>query len=235
VKLGDGGELCCRALVIATGVSYRRLQAKGIEQLTGAGVYYGAAMTEGDSVKGQDVYIVGGANSAGQAAMYFSRFAGTVTLLIRGDSLASGMSQYLVDQLEATDNIQVWTRAEVQEAVGTERLEKLVVSRDAGRTAETVPASALFIFIGAVPHTDWLGDVVARDKHGFILSGPDTRSKGAMPKTGQMDRAPFMLETSLPGVFVAGDVRHGSVKRVASAVGEGSMAIMYVHRYLSSV
>jgi len=235
VKLGDGTQLCCRALVIATGVSWRRLHAKGIEQLTGAGVYYGAAMTEGDSVKGQDVYIVGGANSAGQAAMYFSRFAKNVTLLIRGESLAQGMSQYLVDQLEATDNIRVWAKIVVQEAVGSERLRQLVLARDDGRTTETVQASALFIFIGAVPHTDWLGELIARDKHGFILSGPDTLGNGAMPRPGQQDRTPFMLETSLPGVFVAGDVRHGSVKRVASAVGEGSMAIMYVHRYLSSV
>jgi thioredoxin reductase (NADPH) len=221
--------------VIATGVSYRRLQAKGIEQLTGAGVYYGAAMTEGDSVKGQDVYIVGGANSAGQAAMYFSRFAGNVTLLIRGDSLASGMSQYLVDQIEATENVRVWTKTEVQEVMGSERLEKLVVARDSGRTTETVQASALFIFIGAVPHTDWLGESIARDKHGFILSGPDLLGNGAVTRSGWQDRTPYLLETSLPGVFVAGDVRHGSVKRVASAVGEGSMAIMYVHRYLNSV
>jgi len=234
VKLGDGSDLCCRAMVIATGVSYRRLKAPGIEELTGAGVYYGAAMTEGELVKGEDVYIVGGANSAGQAAMYFSRFARTVTLLVRGDSLAEGMSQYLIDQIGATENIQVWTKTEVQEAMGNGRLEKLKLNgKGNGVSTKTVPASALFIFIGAVPHTEWLGDLITRDKHGFILSGPDTLGNGTTLLPGQQYRVPFMLETSLPGVFVAGDVRHGSVKRVASAVGEGSMAIMYVHRYLS--
>ncbi len=235
VKLGDESELNCRALLIATGVSYRQLQAKGIERLTGAGVYYGAAMCEGGSVRAQDVYIVGGANSAGQAAMYFSRFAKTVTMLVRRESLSSSMSHYLVDQIGATDNIRVWTNSEIQEAVGSEQLEKLVLARDGGRATETVQAGALFVFIGAVPHTDWLGDSVARDPHGFILSGPDTSRNRAGVSHWQQDRTPFMLETSLPGVFVAGDVRHGSVKRVASAVGEGSMAVMYVHHYLNSV
>ena len=235
VKLGDGSELNCRALLIATGVSYRQLQAKGIERLTGAGIYYGAAMSEGGSVRAQDVYIVGGANSAGQAAMYFSRFARTVTMLVRRESLSSSMSHYLVDQIGVTDNIRVWTNSEVQEAVGSERLEKLVLARDGGRATETVQAGALFIFIGAMPHTDWLGDSVARDPHGFILSGPDTSRNRAGGPHWQQDRPPFLLETSLPGVFVAGDVRHGSVKRVASAVGEGSMAVMYVHHYLNSV
>ena len=235
VKLGDGSELNCRALLIASGVSYRKLEAKGIEELTGAGVYYGAAMTEGESVRGEDVYIVGGANSAGQAAMYFSRFAQTVTMLVRGESLSSSMSQYLIDQIEATDNIRLWTKAEVQEAVGSERLEQVVIACDGGQASETVPAAALFIFIGAVPHTDWLGDLVARTQHGFILSGTDALPNGAAASQRLGDRLPFMLETSLPGLFVAGDVRHGSVKRVASAVGEGSMAVMYVHHYLSSV
>ncbi len=235
VKLGDGSELNCHALLIASGVSYRNLEAKGIAELTGAGVYYGAAMTEGESVRGEDLYIVGGANSAGQAAMYFSRFAQTVTMLVRGESLSSSMSQYLIDQIEATDNIRVWTKAEVQEAMGSERLEQLVIACDGGRTSETVPAAALFIFIGAVPHTDWLGDAVARTQHGFILSGTDAIRNGAAASPRPGDRLPFLLETSTPGVFVAGDVRHGSVKRVASAVGEGSMAVMYVHRYLSSV
>ena len=235
VKLGDGSVVSCRSLLIATGVSYRQLRASGIEELTGAGVYYGAAMTEGDSVRGQDVYIVGGANSAGQAAMYFSQYAATVTMLVRGESLASGMSQYLIDQIEATDNIRVWLQTEVQEALGSERLERLVIACDGGQRAETVGAAALFIFIGAVPRTDWVGDLVARDRHGFILSGPDVLKNGAVGPHGPLDRVPFLLETSMPGVFVAGDVRHGSVKRVASAVGEGSMAVMYVHHYLSSV
>jgi thioredoxin reductase (NADPH) len=235
LKLGDGAELSCRALLIATGVSYRQLQAEGIEKLTGAGVYYGAAMSEGESVRGKDVYIVGGANSAGQAAMYFSAFAETVTMLVRRDSLSTTMSQYLIDQIAATDNIRVWSNSEVQEAVGSERLEKLVIARDGGQTIETVAASALFIFIGAIPHTDWLGDSVARDPHGFILSGPEALMNGAAEPYAPLGRNPFLLETNLPGVFVAGDVRHGSVKRVASAVGEGSMAVMYVHRYLSSM
>jgi thioredoxin reductase (NADPH) len=252
--------LSCRALLIATGVSYRQLQAKGIEQLTGAGVYYGSAMSEGESVRGEDVYIVGGANSAGQAAMYFSRFAKNVTMLVRGKSLSKTMSQYLIDQIGATENIRVWTETEVKEIVGSERLTELVLSSNSDRTTKTVPAASLFIFIGALPHTDWLGDTVARDPHGFILSGPDISASIGAPAAEQpgprhvsaarrlrswmalttpsadptAQRVRFMLETSLPGVFVAGDVRHGSIKRVASAVGEGSMAVMYVHRYLDT-
>jgi thioredoxin reductase (NADPH) len=234
IKLGDGNEVKCRAVLIATGVSYRKLRAKGIDQLTGAGVYYGAAMTEGESVKGKDVYIVGAANSAGQAAMYFSRFARIVTMLVRRDSLSSTMSQYLMDQIGETENIRVWPNSEVTEAVGSERLEKLVLSREGGKKSETVDASALFIFIGAVPRTDWLKDVVVRDEHGFIYSGPEALN-GKTSFCPEQDRAPFMLETSVPGVFVAGDVRHGGIKRVASAVGEGSMAVMFIHRYLSQV
>ena len=260
LKLGDGNELSCRALLIATGVSYRQLQAKGIEQLTGAGVYYGSAMSEGESVRGEDVYIVGGANSAGQAAMYFSRFAKNVTMLVRGKSLSKTMSQYLIDQIGATENIRVWTETEVKEIVGSDRLTELVLSSNSDQTTKTVPAASLFIFIGALPHTDWLGDTVARDPHGFILSGPDISASIDAPAADQpgprrvsaarrlrswmapttpsadptAQRVRFMLETSLPGVFVAGDVRHGSIKRVASAVGEGSMAVMYVHRYLDT-
>jgi len=234
-KLADGKELGCRALLIATGVSYRQIEAKGIEKLTGAGVYYGSAMSEGESVKGQDVFIVGGANSAGQAAMYFSRFAKRVAILVRGESLSSSMSKYLIDQIGATDNIEVWTYKEVKETIGTNRLEKLVLWCSDTQSSETVEASALFIFIGAQPHTEWLGNLVARDEHGFILSGPDIPRHSKIPSGSSQDRMPFLLETSLPGVFVAGDARHGSVKRVASAVGEGSMAVMYIHRYLSSV
>ena len=234
VKLADGKELGCRALLIATGVSYRQIQAKGIEKLTGAGVYYGSAMSEGKSVKGHDVFIVGGANSAGQAAMYLSQFAKTVTILIRGESLSSSMSKYLIDQIGATVNIQVWTNKEVKETIGTDRLEKLVLWSGDRHTTETVEAKALFIFIGAQPHTEWLGDIIARDEHGFILSGPDIPMKNRILSDPSKDHLPFLLETSLPGVFVAGDVRHGSVKRVASAVGEGSMAVMYIHRYLGS-
>ena len=230
IKLGDGEEVKARAVILATGVAYRKLEAKGIDGLTGAGVYYGAAMTEGESVKDTDVYIVGAANSAGQAAMYFSAFARSVTMLVRRDSLSSTMSQYLMDQIEETENIRVWTKSQIEEAQGSERLERLVLSRDGGEKTETVDASALFIFIGAVPRTEWLKDVVGRDDHGFILSGSDTSNGSA---SHDIERA--MLETSIPGVFVAGDVRHGGIKRVASAVGEGSMAVMFVHRYLSQV
>jgi len=235
VTLEDGSEVGGRALLIATGVAYRKLEAPGVQELTGAGVYYGAAMTEGESVRGEDVYIVGGANSAGQAAMYFSNYAGTVTMLVRGESLASSMSQYLIDQIGETENIRVWPRSEVLAARGDGRLEELDLSRDGGDLTETVPACALFIFIGAKPRTAWVGDAVARDDHGFILSGPEALANGAAAPFELLDRLPFTLETSLPGVFVAGDVRRGSVKRVASAVGEGSMAVMYVHRHLSCV
>jgi len=225
--------LTYRALLIATGVSYRKLAAKGIEELSGAGIYYGAAMSEGESVRGKDVYIIGGANSAGQAAIYFSRFADNVIMLIRGESLSSTMSQYLIDQIGDTPNIQVWTKTEVKEAIGSGRLESLILTCDDKKSSKTVPAQALFIFIGAMPHTDWLEDQIARDDHGFILSGPDINMNGATVAGFKDDRTPFILETSAPVVFVAGDVRHGSVKRVASAVGEGSMAVMFVHRYLS--
>lgn len=257
ITLEDGTTLNSRAVLIATGVSYRELQAKGVSAFTGAGVYYGAAMGEGESVRDQDVYVIGGANSAGQAAMYFARFAKTVTMLVRGPSLAASMSQYLIDQIQSTATIRVWTKSEVQEAVGTDRLTHLVVTRDGGQRSETVEAAALFIFIGAEPRTDWLGDVVARDAHGFVLSGaeaigpppvsddapPPNRVTGAVRRPSvrmgrrsslgmRALRIPSLLETSVPGVFVAGDVRAGSVKRVASAVGEGSMAVMYVHQYL---
>jgi len=235
IKLGDGNELLCKALLVSSGVSYRKLEANGISQLTGAGIYYGAALSEGESVKDKDVYIIGGANSAGQAAIYFSRFALSVTMLIRGESISATMSQYLIEQIAATENIKVRTNTELKEAVGSSRLESLILTRDNGQAQETVSASALFIFIGAVPNTDWLGDQIARDSHGFILSGSDINSNGQRMTTSTPNRMPYMLETSSPGVFVAGDVRHGSVKRVASAVGEGSMAVMFVHQYLNTV
>jgi len=235
LKLKDGSELLSRALLIATGVSYRKLDAKGIEDLTGAGIYYGAAMSEGESVRDQDVSIVGGANSAGQAAMYFARFAKSVTLIVRGESISSTMSQYLIDQIGATPNIMIRPNTEILEALGSGRLDCLRIRHNDEQTEETIPATALFIFIGAMPHTDWLGDKIARDTHGFILSGPDIGRKDRLKFLATPDRNPFMLETSMPGVFVAGDARHGSVKRVASAVGEGSMAVMFVHQYLKTV
>jgi thioredoxin reductase (NADPH) len=247
ITLEDGTTLNGRAVLIATGVSYRALEADGVAALTGAGVYYGAAMGEGESVRDQDVYLVGGANSAGQAAVYFARFAKTVTMLVRGPSLAASMSQYLIDQIGATANIRVWTRSEVRQALGTDRLTHLVVTREGGERSETIEAAALFIFIGAEPCTDWLGHAIARDEHGFVLSGVDAVVAASAPAGREQEparmsrristsaltlRMPGLLETSVAGVFVAGDVRAGSVKRVASAVGEGSMAVMYVHQYL---
>lgn len=232
VKLGDGSEISSRAVLVSSGVSYRRFEAAGVEDLTGAGIYYGAAMTEGDSVRDKDVYMIGGANSAGQAAMYFSRFASTVTMLVRRDSLSSTMSRYLIDQIEQTPKIRVWTNTEVQEAKGEERLQNLVLNKSG--TELEVEASALFVFIGATPYTEWLGDQVARDRHGFILSGPEVMRTQNKAGSWKLDRAPYLLESSNAGVFVAGDVRTGSVKRVASAVGEGSAAVMFIHQYLSN-
>ncbi|MGH7690078.1 MAG: FAD-dependent oxidoreductase [Gemmatimonadaceae bacterium] len=244
VTLEDGTTLNARVVIIATGVSYRELKADGVAELTGAGVYYGAALVEGESVRERDVFVVGGANSAGQAAVYFARFAQRVTMLVRGPSLTSSMSRYLIDQIQATPNIRVWEQSEVREVCGTTHLSQIIVARDGGKRTETVDAAALFIFIGAEPRTDWLAGVVARDDHGFVLSGAAAAAHAARP-TGapgragrriasgaRVQRVPGLLETSVPGVFVAGDVRAGSVKRVASAVGEGSMAVMYVHQYL---
>jgi thioredoxin reductase (NADPH) len=239
VKLNDGTELSCHALLIASGVSYRRLDVPGIEKLTGAGVYYGAAMTQALSYRDQDVYMVGGANSAGQAAMYFSKYARKVTMLVRGDSLARGMSQYLVDQITETKNIRVWLHSSVVEVKGENRLEAITVNDAIRGEKQTVPTEGLFIFIGAQPHTDWLSGVVARDTFGFILTGPDLMMydghNNNRPKGWNLDRQPFLLETNIPGVFAAGDVRSGSLKRLASGVGEGSIAVQFVHQYLKRV
>jgi thioredoxin reductase (NADPH) len=236
VALGEGAELSCHALLIATGVQYRTLDVPGVERLTGAGVYYGAAITEALSCTGDDVYIVGGANSAGQAAMYFGRYARKVVLLVRGDGLASSMSRYLIDEIADQRNIVVRPHSRVLEATGKDSLEHLVIGDDTTSQSETVPAKALFIFIGAAPRTEWLDGVVQRDAQGFILSGPDLErdGKGHIPGW-TADREPFLLETSVPGVFVAGDVRHRSIKRVASGVGEGSIAVQFIHQYLSKV
>lgn len=235
LKLQDGSELLSRAMLIATGVSYRKLEVKGISELTGIGVYYGAAMSEGESVRDKEIAIIGGANSAGQAAMYFSRFAKKVNLLVRSAAISSSMSQYLVDRIQATSNIKVWTGSEIKEAIGNSRLDCIKLMQKGHQGEITLMVNALFIFIGAVPCTDWLGDQVARDSNGFILSGSDIGVRGNHDQLSGTRRNPFMLETSMPGVFVAGDVRHGSVKRVASAVGEGSMAVMFVHQYLNTV
>ena len=235
VTLSDGSEVSCHALLIATGVSYRKLDVPGIEKLTGAGVYYGAAMTEALSCQGQDVYIVGGANSAGQGAMYFSRFAKRVTLLVRGDSLAKDMSKYLIAEIGSTSNIKVQVNSSVVEARGETSLEAITIADSTTGEVKTVPAKALFIFIGAMPRTDWLADIVERDEQGFILTGPALLSGGQRPAGWTLERDPFLLESGVPGIFVAGDVRSGSVKRVASGVGEGSITVQFIHHYLSGV
>ncbi len=235
VKLADGNEISCHALMIATGVQWRRLEAPGIDRLQGAGVYYGGGATEALSCKGEIVYVVGGANSAGQAAMNFSKYAERVVILVRGSSLASTMSQYLIDQIKATPNIELWAHASVAEAHGEKRLEEISVLCSDTDKVELVPASAMFIFIGALPRTDWLAGIVERDERGFLLTGPDLMRGGQRPKGWELDRDPFLLETNVPGIFAVGDVRHGSVKRVASGVGEGSVAVQFIHQYLSKV
>jgi thioredoxin reductase (NADPH) len=232
VHLADGNRLSAHAVLVTTGVSYRRLDVPGMENLTGRGVYYGAATTEAVSCMNDVVYIVGGANSAGQAAVFFSRYARKVILLVRGDSLERSMSHYLIQQLGERPNIEVRTGVEVVRAGGEEHLESLVLSDRATGTTEEVPASWLFVFIGAAPHTDWVGADVRRDDRGFILTGPDLEVDGRPPPGWPLERLPYYLEASVPGVFAAGDVRHQSVKRVASAVGEGAMAVTLVHRYL---
>jgi len=235
LKLGDDSEVSCHALMIATGVQWRRLDAPGIDKLQGAGVYYGGGATEALSCKGENVYVVGGANSAGQAAMNFAKYADSVIILVRGESLASTMSQYLIDQIKETPNIRLWTHASVVEAHGDSHLEEISVLCSDTNKIERVPASAMFIFIGALPRTDWLAGIVERDERGFILTGPDLIRDGQHPKGWTLDRDPFLLETNIPGVFSVGDVRHGSVKRVASSVGEGSVAVQFIHQYLSKV
>jgi thioredoxin reductase (NADPH) len=242
ITLADGGEVSCHALILALGVSWKRLDVPGLEQFTGAGVYYGAAQTEALSCKDEDVYVVGGANSAGQAAMYFSRYARQVTIIARS-SLTKSMSQYLIEQIAETPNITVQENSVVVEAKGEKNLEAITIQNLATGEVETVPATSLFIFIGAVPQTDWLHGV-ERDERGFILAGPDLKRANGVghdsvlshrPKGWKLDRDPYLLETNIAGVFAVGDVRHGSVKRVASGVGEGSICVQFVHQYLANV
>jgi thioredoxin reductase (NADPH) len=235
VKLATGSDIACKALLIATGVAYRKLDVPGAEQLQGCGVYYGSSMTEAKSCEGEDVYIVGGANSAGQAAMYLSKFARRVVMLVRGPSLSATMSAYLIDQIKKTPNIEVRTHFQVTEVHGDTHLE--AVSIHCTETGETskVPTNILSIFIGAAPNTEWLSSVVERDERGFILTGADLVRDGKKPKGWQLERNPYWVECSVPGIFAAGDVRYGSVKRVASAVGEGSIAVQFTHQYLSEV
>src|SRR5690242_3572434 len=235
VTLGDGTEIGAKALLIATGVSYRKLDVPGMERVQGAGVYYGAAMTEAASCRGEDVYIVGGANSAGQAAMFFSQHARRVILLVRGKSIEAGMSQYLVDQIRKTEAIQVELNSHIVEVFGNDRLESISIYCATSGDTQRVQANALFIFIGAAPGTEWLAGIVEREAKGFVLTGPDLLCDGKPPKTWPLERTPWLLETSVPGIFAAGDVRHRSIKRVASGVGEGANAVQFVHQYLSTV
>ncbi|NEZ58499.1 FAD-dependent oxidoreductase [Adonisia turfae] len=231
VTLSDGSEISCHALILAMGVSWRRLSVPGVEQFTGAGVYYGAAQTEAAACKDEDVYVVGGANSAGQAAMYFSKYARKVRMLVRGESLTKSMSQYLIDQIAGTDNIEVMPFHSVVEAKGGDRLEGILVKDSQTGEVKTFKTNSLFIFIGATPSTGWLDDVVQRDERGFIYSGADIPNGALWP----LERDRFLLETNVPGIFAVGDVRHGSVKRVASGVGEGSICVQFVHRHLANV
>ena len=231
VQLSDRQEITCHVCLIATGVAYRKVDIPGADEFTGSGVYYGAALAEAKSCADEIVYIVGGANSAGQAAMYFSRYAGQVHMLVRADSLTKSMSKYLIDQIKATPNITVETCTEIVSMSGNGHLECLTLKTPRGE--EPRPVTSVFIFIGAAPKTDWLPKEIALDNKGFILAGPDLKAQS--PKSWTMDRDPYLLETSVPGIFVAGDVRYNSVKRCASAVGEGSIAIQFVHQYLATL
>jgi thioredoxin reductase (NADPH) len=230
LALADGSELTTRAVIIATGVTYRRLGIPALEKLIGAGVFYGAALAEARAMAGQEVFIVGAGNSAGQAALHLARFAERVTILVRGESLAASMSDYLIREIAACDNIDVRTQTRIVDGLGENRLEGIVVESGSSGRQETLPASALFALIGVKPRTEWLPESVARDSSGFILTHPQLAGGSETP---HVLRPPLLHETSMPGVFATGDVRHGSVKRVASAVGEGGAVIHSVHQHLS--
>lgn len=232
VKLSNGQELAAHSVVIAAGVQWRRLDISGIDHLTGAGVYYGAAITESSSCKDEDVYIVGGANSAGQAAVHFSEVARSVTMIVRGDSLSKSMSHYLVERVKTIPNIFVVPNAEVTAVCGSERLEQITIQHYDTGVVEKLPAAALFIFIGAEPHTEWLDGIVRRDSKGFLVTGTNLIDNGKRPAAWTIDRDPYLLETSVPGIFAVGDVRDGAVRRVANSVGEGSIVLYFIRQYL---
>jgi thioredoxin reductase (NADPH) len=235
VTLNDGSELSCHALLISTGVKVRELAVPGIDPFIGGSVYYGAATSEAVHYKDKKVFVIGGANSAGQGAMFLSRFASEVTVLIRGESLQTSMSQYLIDQIDGTDDISLMTNTEVTAVDGSDRLETITITNNKSGESDTVPADAIFIFIGAVPGTGIVKDVVEVDEAGFIYTGQDLIRDGRRPKNWKPRRDPFLLETSVPGIFAAGDVRHGVIRRVASAVGQGAVAVSLVHKYLETV
>ena len=232
LSLSTGEEIVTRSVILATGAAYRRLGIPDLESLVGAGVFYGGTVTEAQAMRGQQVFVVGAGNSAGQAAIYVAKYADHVTLLVRGSSLATSMSDYLIKQITATGNIEVSPNTQIVSGYGTRRLEHLVLQTSPSGETRTVPAAALFIFIGVQPHTSWLPPTILRDRQGFILTGTDLTKDGRLPETWQLARAPLLLETSMSGVFAVGDVHHRSVKRVASAVGAGSIAIQYIHEYL---
>jgi thioredoxin reductase (NADPH) len=235
ICLKGGQELTAKALLVATGVTLRVLDVPGVEKFTGAGVYYGAALTEAVNFKDKHVFVVGGANSAGQGAMYFARFSSKVTMLVRGESLTHSMSQYLIDQIAAQTNIEVLTNSEVKEVRGQNRLKEITYFNNLSGEETTVPAEAMYIFIGAVPHTELVAGVVERNRSGFIPTGPDLIDNKQLSKKWPLKRNPFLLETSVPGIFAAGDVREGAVRRVASAVGYGAIAVSQVHQYLKTI
>jgi thioredoxin reductase (NADPH) len=235
VMLGDGTELRARSVLIATGMTIRTIDAPGFEKLRGAGVYYGATRSEAANFKGEKVLVVGGANSAGQAALMLAQHAEKVTIVVRADSLAEKMSAYLIDQIDATANIDVLTGTEIAEAAGEEHLTEVTVVDRSNGERRVLPASGMFLFIGAVPHTDFLQGLVRLNEAGFVLAGPDLVTGGAPPPGWPLKRLPYMLETSVPGIFAAGDVKHGSIRRVAAAVGAGSASLTFVHEYLASV
>jgi thioredoxin reductase (NADPH) len=235
VTLKDGSRLSCHALVIATGIEVREFDVPGVKPLLGASVYYGAATSEAANYKDGEVFVIGGANSAGQGAVYLSRYARQVKMLVRRNTVRGSMSQYLIDQIAQTKNIELLLSTRVTCVAGKDHLETITIENSKTGATETVPADAIFVFIGAIPHTEIVAGIVERDEHGFILTGQDLITEGRRPKNWTLRRDPFLLETSVPGIFAAGDVRHGSIRRVATAVGQGGVVVNLVHKYLESV